>query len=123
MDQHLPICLINKELSHNIESWNQFVNYWSSGSCQGGDKPQTLTMAGYDISSESMQNKVEQTWNHKAEENLLFALFKRHFASRLSPDPIIVDDFKEYCGKRLKKLVKDINKLPLPDFITVDDWL
>lgn len=54
MDQHLPICLINKELSHNIESWNQFVNYWSSGSCQGGDKPQSLTMAGYDISSESM---------------------------------------------------------------------
>lgn len=54
---------------------------------------------------------------------MLFALFKRHFASRLSPDPMIVDDFKEFCGIKLKKLVKEINKLPLPDFITVDDWL
>lgn len=80
-------------------------------------------MAGYNISSESMQNKVEQSWNHKSEENLLFALFKRHFASRLSPDQQILIEFKDFCATSLKQLMKEIHKLPLPEFVTVDDWL
>lgn len=77
----VPYCLVNEHLTRNLNSWNTMLR-WTDKTIQIKNRLQVLP-TGYKVKDSEGRYINERTWNAKSNENLLSALFMRHFASHL----------------------------------------